>query len=81
MPLHRQTCFEELGYAVGSLPVSEQAALETIALPIFPELTVAEQETVVRRIAEFLLPAEGKMPHPHLEPGNLTTGNGTPARV
>ena len=53
MPLHRQPCFESLGYAVGSLPETERAAGEVLSLPIFPELTEAEQATVVARIAEF----------------------------
>lgn len=53
VPLHQQTCFRELGYETGSLPESERAAAETMALPIFPELTAKEQRVVVATIAEF----------------------------
>jgi dTDP-4-amino-4,6-dideoxygalactose transaminase len=53
VPLHRQACFRSLAYAEGSLPESERAARETLALPIFPELEPAEIETVVYRIGEF----------------------------
>ncbi len=54
IPLHLQTCFRFLGYREGILPVSEQAAKQTLALPIFPEMTNDEVEYVVSRIAEFL---------------------------
>lgn len=53
VPLHRQACFEYLGYGEGSLKETEQAARETLALPIFPELRNDEQQRVVDEIANF----------------------------
>ena len=53
LPLHLQPCFNYLGYEQGSLPESERAAREVIALPMFPELTEAKQRWVVENIAAF----------------------------
>lgn len=53
VPLHRQQCFEFLGYKLGDLPETEQAALECLSLPIYPELAAHQQQYVVEKIAEF----------------------------
>lgn len=46
-PLHLQPCFSDLGYVEGSLPISERACLESLALPIYPELPSGDLEQVV----------------------------------
>jgi dTDP-4-amino-4,6-dideoxygalactose transaminase len=53
LPLHLQPVFSYLGLKTGALPVSEQAAREVLALPMFPELTEDEIRRVVEAIAEF----------------------------
>jgi dTDP-4-amino-4,6-dideoxygalactose transaminase len=53
LPLHLQPVFSYLGLKAGDLPVSEQAAREVLALPMFPELTEAEIGWVVENIADF----------------------------
>jgi dTDP-4-amino-4,6-dideoxygalactose transaminase len=53
LPLHLQPVFSYLGLKAGDLPISEQAAREVLALPMFPELTEAEIGWVVESIAEF----------------------------
>jgi len=51
--LHLQKVFSGLGYRAGQMPVAEKASAEVLSLPVFPELTDAQQDLVVGGIGEF----------------------------
>jgi dTDP-4-amino-4,6-dideoxygalactose transaminase len=53
LPLHLQTCFAHLGYKAGDFPVSERSAKESLALPVYPELSADDIEYVCRAIEDF----------------------------
>jgi len=53
-PLHLQPCVSFLGYKEGDFPVCETACREVLALPIYPEVTRREQDTVISAIGEIL---------------------------
>lgn len=53
VPLHMQACFKDLGHKAGDFPVSERAAEEALAIPVYPELDRNAQSYVVESIASF----------------------------
>ncbi len=53
LPLHLQPCFADLGYKEGDFPQAELAAKQVLALPLYPELSLSQQEIVVGTIKEF----------------------------
>ena len=50
IPLHLQPVYENLGYQIGALPIVEAAAREVVSLPVFPELTPDERQTVAEAV-------------------------------
>ncbi len=53
LPLHLQECFKDLGYSKGDFPNAEQASADSLAIPVYPELSAAEQQHLVGQIAQF----------------------------
>lgn len=53
LPMHLQECFKDLNYKSGDFPQSENAARQTLALPVYPELSDGHVQSVVDAIAEF----------------------------
>ncbi|KAF0180159.1 MAG: putative PLP-dependent enzyme [Limisphaerales bacterium] len=58
VPLHAQACFAAVGQTDADLPVSARLAGEVLSIPIFPELTLAQQDEVIAAVGDFL--AAGK---------------------
>jgi dTDP-4-amino-4,6-dideoxygalactose transaminase len=52
IPLHQQKAYEHLGYKTGDFPVTERVAREIVSLPMFPQLSYAQQDEVVRAVKD-----------------------------
>ncbi|MFA9477062.1 DegT/DnrJ/EryC1/StrS family aminotransferase [Phycisphaerales bacterium AB-hyl4] len=52
-PVHLQPCYTDLNYRPGNLPAAEAACEEVLSLPIYPEMTNAQQDEVVAAVREF----------------------------
>jgi dTDP-4-amino-4,6-dideoxygalactose transaminase len=57
IPLHLQDAYKDLGYGEGDFPVTERIAKEIVSLPMFPQLTAADQKCVVDRVAGLVVAA------------------------
>jgi dTDP-4-amino-4,6-dideoxygalactose transaminase len=53
IPVHLQPCFAELGHKAGDFPLAEKASAQTLSLPMFPEMTAAQQDEVVAALKSF----------------------------
>jgi len=54
IPLHQQKAYQNLGYKTGDFPVTERVACEILSLPMFPQLTDAQQDLTVNAVREFV---------------------------
>jgi dTDP-4-amino-4,6-dideoxygalactose transaminase len=54
LPLHLQAVYQDLGYAAGSFPLTERVSNEVLSLPMFPELTLEEQQRVVYALKDAI---------------------------
>jgi dTDP-4-amino-4,6-dideoxygalactose transaminase len=63
LPLHLQPVYASQGYKPGQLPVTEQMALEVLSLPMFPELTPAQQDRVIYALKDCLLQRADLLSH------------------
>jgi dTDP-4-amino-4,6-dideoxygalactose transaminase len=53
LPLHLQECFKDLGYKRGDFPEAEKASLETLSLPVYPELSLEQKEYIISCIKDY----------------------------
>jgi dTDP-4-amino-4,6-dideoxygalactose transaminase len=53
LPLHQQPCFSYLGYSKGAFPEAERAAAEVVSLPVYPELTRAQQDETIAAVRGY----------------------------
>ncbi|MDT5038995.1 MAG: hypothetical protein QOE03_4180, partial [Micromonosporaceae bacterium] len=61
VPVHRTGAFGDLGYGAGDFPHAERAAAEILSLPLYPQITAAQQETVVRELRRALNAAPARL--------------------
>jgi len=54
VPFHMQPCFAHLGYRPGEFPNAERAAAESLAIPVYGELSADQQEYVASTVASFV---------------------------
>jgi dTDP-4-amino-4,6-dideoxygalactose transaminase len=75
LPLHLQECFRHLGYREGDLPRAERASRDSLALPLYPELTRRQIAYVVKSLEGALLqaPPEAASAHAHLSAPEQTS--------
>lgn len=62
LPLHLQPVYQALGYQPGQLPVSEQVCSEVLSLPMFPELSIEQQEQVIYSLKDCLTKSGVEVP-------------------
>ena len=57
IPLHMQKAYHALGYSAGDFPATERVANEIVSLPMYPQLTAAQQARVVEQVVQFATPS------------------------